>query len=1020
MSEYSDNNLKHTGTPQMFDFDPNGSGRYRQGEGNKPFQHWADSDSFLERVKYLESQGLTQTQIAESFNMKTPQFRAYNSLAIADARRRRYETAVSLEAQGYSRPKIAEMMGLPGESSVRSLLNSESKSRMNKAMQAADNLKKLVDEKGMIDVGTGTERQLGMSAEKMNQALEILKARGYEVYGAKMPQVTNKDKFTNIKVLCPPGTEHKEIYEWDQIHSIDDYTTRDDGDTLEPSFRYPASMNSSRLAIRYAEQGGAERDGQVEIRRGVKDLDLGPGTNYAQVRILVDDSHYIKGMAIYGDDKDFPPGVDIIFNSNKSINKSPNKLDYLKPIDDNIKKDPDNPFGSAIKENKGQSYYDDPNGKYTDPETGHKQSLSLINKRADEGDWYSWKDKLPSQFLSKQPPELIKKQLKESLDEKQSEFDDIMALTNPTLKRSFLLSYADDCDSASVHLKAAPLPGQKYQVILPLPSLSDNEVYAPNFKDGSTVALVRFPHAGTYEIPIVKVNNRNEEGIKNLSASPKDAIGINANVASRLSGADFDGDTVMVIPITNRTRIKNREELEGLKGFDTKQAYGPDPKETYTDNTGTTHYVRNGVEYKLMTEKQKQTQMGIVSNLITDMTLIGATDDELVRATKHSMVVIDAVKHKLDYAASARDNGIAELKAKYQRRIDPVTGELKEGGASTLLSRAKSPLTIPERKEGAMFTKDTHERVEVYDVVNNKPVYINPKTKTIVPNNNVKKEYFDPKTGEKVYTNTNDSYEKVKYKNSLGKTAEASVFTRPDGTKQYKDDKGNFVTITNEKTYTKQKTSSVSQMEYYKDARDLSRGYIQEEIYADYANGLKDLARRARVEAYNTGDIEYSPSARKVYQSEYDSLTSKLRETQSNAPKERQAQMIANTIVKAKTASSNYLTDEEEKKIKQQAIAKARKMTGAKRSEIMVTAKEWEAIQAGAIPKSKLKEIIDHANTELLKQYAMPRNTSTVSAAKEARMRSMVNSGYTTAEIADALGLSTSTVIKTLKGKGDN
>ena len=117
-----------------------------------------------------------------------------------------------------------------------------------------------------------------------------------------------------------------------------------------------------------------------------------------------------------------------------------------------IKDDPENPFGSNIKEIGGQSYYID--------EDGNKK-LSLINKRADAGDWADWSDRLPSQFLSKQNLDLIKKQLNLAASDKEDEYNEIMSLTNPTVKRELLKSFADDCDSASVHLQAAALPGQK-------------------------------------------------------------------------------------------------------------------------------------------------------------------------------------------------------------------------------------------------------------------------------------------------------------------------------------------------------------------------------------------------------------------------------------------------------------------------------------------------------------------------------------------------------------------------------
>ena len=62
-----------------------------------------------------------------------------------------------------------------------------------------------------------------------------------------------------------------------------------------------------------------------------------------------------------------------VFNTNKGRDKS--KMQVLKEI----KKDPDNPFGSAIKDaDQGGQYW------YDDPKTG-KKKLGLINKRSDEG-----------------------------------------------------------------------------------------------------------------------------------------------------------------------------------------------------------------------------------------------------------------------------------------------------------------------------------------------------------------------------------------------------------------------------------------------------------------------------------------------------------------------------------------------------------------------------------------------------------------------------------------------------------
>ena len=141
-----------------------------------------------------------------------------------------------------------------------------------------------------------------------------------------------------------------------------------------------------------------------------------------------------------------------------------------------------------------------------------------------------------------------------------------------------------------------------------------------------------------------------------MGSAPKDAVGINSKVAERLSGADFDGDTVMVIPTGGKVKITSTPPLKGLIGFDPKLEYGSDSSKVDAD--GTEHYYRGGKEFRPM--RNTQTEMGIVSNLITDMTLRGATQDELARAVRHSMVVIDAEKHHLDYKQSELDNQRSE------------------------------------------------------------------------------------------------------------------------------------------------------------------------------------------------------------------------------------------------------------------------------------------------------------------------------------------------------------------------
>ena len=928
-----ENYIMHYGRGHL---DGGHSGRYKWGSGEDPYQHSGD---FLSRVNELKEQGLSESEIAKTMGImskdgKSPsstRLRIQLQLAKEEQRSEKVAQARRLREAGHSLQAIAEKMGFDNDSSVRTLLDVDIEARKNQSKETADFLMKQVDEKGMIDVGKGIETELGISREKLETALYIAELNGYERFGAGVPQINNPGKQTNIQVLAPPGSQHKDIYNYDEIHTINDYISYDGGDSFKPSFVFPESMDSKRLAIRYAEDGGIKKDGVMEIRPGVEDLDI--GGHYAQVRILVDGKKYLKGMAVYGDEKDFPPGVDVIFNTNKDKSKS--KLEVLK--DAKIDKetgevDRENPFGSLIKEKGGQNYYIGKDGK---------EHLSLINKRAEEGDWGEWADKLPSQFLAKQNLSMINKQLEITMDNKKAEYDEICSLTNPTVKKALLKSFSDDCDAAAVHLKAAALPRQKYQVLLPLTTIKDNEIYAPNYKDGEKVALVRYPHGGTFEIPILTVNNKNREGIKVISKNAKDAIGINNKVAERLSGADFDGDTAMVIPTAGNGKnmgvnITSTKSLKGLEGFDNKLEYGHDPHSEIRDENGKIiAYTRGGIKFKAMNNTQQE--MGKISNLITDMTIKGADKDELARAVRHSMVVIDAEKHGLDYKQSEKDNGIRELKVKYQGEIDPKTGRLNTP-AGTLMSRAKGQTQVLKRKGS-------------------------PK--------------IDPNTGELIWKSVTETYV----------------------------DK-------NGKTQVRKQNST--KMAETKDAMTLvSKDRNPKELaYANYANFNKDLANKARLTMINTGKVAVNASAKKTYAKEVESLDNKLREAELNAPKERTAQRIANSELKAKKQANPDMTKAEEKKFGQRALSRARDQVGAKRTTIDIEPKEWEAIQAGAISESKLNRIINHTDTDKLKELATPITSKGLTNGQINRIKSLSKQGYTNAQIAEMLGKSATTISK--------
>jgi len=652
----TDEVIKHYGTPRH-------SGRYPFGSGQDPNQRGGD---FMSRVDELKSKGHTDSQIAEKLGVTTTALRAKRAIAKSEKRKEQESVATRLRDKGMGASAIGKQMGL-NESSVRALLNPSAKARNDVLENTASALRNRVKEAKYIDVGSGQELHLGISKEKMNTALSILEEEGYVVHKFSAQQ-QGTGKMTTNKVLCPPGTPYPEILKNQaQIQGVHAYS-EDKGHTFKV-IEDPQSVSSHRVGVRYGSEGGAGKDGLIELRKGVADVSL-MGKRYAQVRIAVDDTHYLKGMAVYSDK--LPLGVDVMFNTNKE--NTGNKLDAMKPLQNvpgHKKYDPDNPFGAVVR----QRHYQDEKGK------DHLSAINIVNE---EGDWNEWSRTLSSQFLSKQKPELAQRQLDLAFIKKKTAFDEINRLTNPAVKKRLLESFGDDCDSAAVHLKAAAMPRQRAQVIIPIPGLKDNEIYAPNFRPGELVVLVRHPHGGTFEIPELVVNNSHPEA-KRVLGQARDAVGINANVAARLSGADFDGDTVLVIPNNNRAATSSMP-LRDLKDFDPIRAYPGYPG------------------MKVLDGKSKQRKMGEVSNLITDMTIKGANTTELARAVKHSMVVIDAEKHKLNHKLSYQQNGIAGLKAKYQ-----------DGGASTLISRAKADVRPLDRKgrpskEGGPVDRVTGEK----------------------------------------------------------------------------------------------------------------------------------------------------------------------------------------------------------------------------------------------------------------------------------------------------------------------
>lgn len=950
--------LKHYGTPRH-------SGRYPWGSGEDPQR----SKSFSTRVAELKKQGMSEPDIAKAFGLRnSTELRAKIHME-SEAKYGAQVAMISrLKAKGYSDVAISKRLNV-SPNTVKNLVSSETQEK-HKINEATKNMLQVqADKKGMIDIGTGSNLLIGVTKNKMDVSIIELEQKGYVSSSIQTSQLGTSNK-TTVRALLSPETMKKARAEYvvkdpdkwkrltqqeqqdkiaylyatkhsDEIHLITDWSS-DGGETYK-SVKPPVSIDSKRVMVRFDDDkpSGSAMDGSIQLRRGVPDLSLPPDSHYGQVRIAVDGTHYMKGMAIYSDN--MPPGVDVIYNSTKhsSVGKHGafKKMNEVVDTQDggSIYLDKDgkqkiNEFGAAIR----QMTYVDSKGKE------QQSALNIVGFAGKqdsgvEGGWKTWSKTLSSQFLSKQSPELAKQQLSLSYLDQKDTFDQYMRITQPAVKQRLLDSFADDCDSKAVHLKAAAMPRQTSNVIIPIVSLKDNECYSPSYRDGERLALIRYPHAGTFEIPIVTNNTRNKEGKNTLGTGlDLDAIGITPHTAEQLSGADFDGDTVIAIPY-NPKIIRADATLKTLENFNPKKAY---PK-------------YEGMP--TITGRVKQQEMGKVSNLIADMHVKGAPLDEIARAVKHSMVVIDAEKHELNYRQSYVDNGIAELKVKYQG------GTLSNPkGASTLISRAASEQRVDKRKaltkEQAFDTGLTLVRKRDYSV--------------------------DVKTGRKVYMPTNEGYT-----NKSGK----------------------FVTS---------QTKSTKMYEAH-DARTLMSKDPEtiEIVYADYANQMKKLGDLARKESASIKMTPFSPSAKQTYASEVASLNTKLRIALSNAPLERQVHLVGNKVIATRKSANPDMDASQVKKLKGQVLVEMRERIGASKQRIPITQREWEAIEAGAISNSLLVQILNNTKLEDVQLLATPRSQSAVSPNKLARARIYIQQGRTMAEIADALGVSVSTLTIALKGE---
>lgn len=921
--EQHDNYLEHLGIKRR-------SGRYPWGSGGDPLQRSHDFKTFLAD---LRKGGMKDTDIAKHIQeiartvdphakFNSADLRAAISSSSEIIRQDNYATAIRLKnapGRQMSTSAIARQMGV-NESVVRGWIKGVENFKEHSIEAVVNVLKEHSLTKPFLDVGKGTNLHMGIKKTKLDTALASLKDEGYFVHPIHQSQFNGKK--TPVLVLTKEdyATTHDAVINKGLLQNVTANSV-DGGLNFSTPKAMPVNVSSKTIGVRYKEDGGAQMDGVIELRRGVPALDLGDN-RYGQVRIAVDGTHYLKGMAMYGDD--LPAGQNIRFNSNKSKTDpkilADGKLGAMKPLEIDKttgKIDERRPFGSSTYPH----VYTDKNGKE------QTSSLNIVGTRGAgnlEGRWDEWSRSVSSQMLSKQPIALASAQLGKAREAKQETFDKIMAMTNPVVQKKLLEEFADSADSAAVHLKAAAFKDQSTHVLLPMNSMRPNEVYAPNFKTGEKVVLVRHPHAGPFEIPELTVNNNNAKA-KRILGGARDAVGVHHSVAEQLSGADFDGDTVLVIP-NPRGAIKKSPPLADLKGFDAKEMYKIPDGDTTTTR---------------MTKKSTQTQMGQISNLITDMSIHRAPDEEMARAVKHSMVVIDAEKHGLDYKRSAQDQRIADLRATYQTKPDGG----RAGGAATLISKAGAGIK-PRQFE------------------------IKPGARGI-----------DPKTGARVRVETGKNYVSKK---------------------------------TGEVVYN---TTTVKRLDYTDDARTLLGKNPQpiERTYAEHSNSLKSLANQARKATLSLTMPKVIDRSKELYAEEVASLTAKLQIAQRNAPLERQALNIAGAHAKAIIDAHPEYDDDTQKKVRYAALADARIATGATKTKVEISDREWIAIQARAVPHTKLAEILNNANMERVKELATPRaRYSSLTPGQVARARNLAALGRPMSEIAAELGIPRSTIIDNL------
>src|SRR6478735_6224928 len=148
MTQLKADELMHYGTPRH-------SGRYPWGSGGED-QAVPRTANFLDHVKEMRRQGISDTDIAKSLDMTTTEFRVRNSREKNFAKQRDIQHAQALKDKGVSVSEIGRLMG-KNESSIRALLAPGVKDKTDRLTSTMNMLKENVAVKKFIDVGVGVE-----------------------------------------------------------------------------------------------------------------------------------------------------------------------------------------------------------------------------------------------------------------------------------------------------------------------------------------------------------------------------------------------------------------------------------------------------------------------------------------------------------------------------------------------------------------------------------------------------------------------------------------------------------------------------------------------------------------------------------------------------------------------------------------------------------------------------------------------------------------------------------------------